>query len=569
MSDVIGEIATDPTTAKRGPSAAWRALWKTLGYAPVRNRYVIENVWVPLANGTRLAADLYRPVGLESPATILIRTPYGRGELAAAPPHFFAARGLTVLIQSSRGTDGSEGEFEPMITESSDAQDTLAWLRVQPWFDGRLITYGQSYLGFVQWALAENPPPELIGMVVDVGPHDFAQVAWGRGEFDLDNFIGWSNMMSKRDDSKKGMFAQVQGMKRDEKHVHELLRTRPLEQAVPDRFPKDAPWYAEWLAHPDVDDPFWNGYRYGDSLHKVTCPVLLSGGWQDLFLRQTLEQWRTLAAEGVDLEVVVGGWTHIDMGKMLASAYPNRVLRWIDRLLAGQAPVAAGDRYEVQIMGGKKQWRSLEQWPPAAIRTTLFLRQDGALSWDVAPEGTASFVFDPAAPTPSIGGHTMASDAGVKVNNAIEGRDDVLVFTSDKLTEDLVVIGHPTCMLDIESSDSEHDVFVRLCDVDPRGRSRNVTDEIVRRRASDFAGAARGREILTIELQGTAHRFAKGHRIRMQVSGGAFPRYSANPGSARDETGRPVPVTNTLHFGLADAGVLALPVEQDAPRRGR
>jgi putative CocE/NonD family hydrolase len=452
-----------------------------------------------------------------------------------------------------------------MVTEAADAQDTLVWLRLQPWFDGRLITFGQSYLGFAQWALAEDPPSELIGMVVDVGPHDFAEIAWGRGEFDLENFIGWSNMMSKRNDSRKGMFAQMQEMKRDEKHVHELLRTKPLERAIPDRFPKDAAWYTEWLAHPDIQDEFWEGYRYVDALHNVTCPVLLSGGWQDLFLRQTLEQWRTLDANGEDLEVVVEGWTHVDMGKMLGSSYSNRVLSWIDRLLAGGTPVAAESNYEVQVVGGKKEWRSIEQWPPAATVTTYFLQPDKALSRQLAPEGVAHFVFDPASPTPSIGGHTMATDAGVKVNNDVEARDDVLVFTSEELIDDLVVIGHPTVVLDIESSDTEHDVFVRLCDVDRKGRSRNVTDEIVRRRASDFGGATSGREVLTIEMQGTAHRFSRGHRIRLQVSGGAFPRYSANQGSARDASGRPATVTTTLHFGSHDAGTLMLAIVDGGP----
>jgi uncharacterized protein len=90
-----------------------------------------------------------------------------------------------VLLQSCRGTFGSGGAFEPMRHEVSDGQDTVAWLRNQSWFNGRLATFGASYLGFVQWALALDPPPELVAAVVYVGPHDFSRTAYRNGVFDL------------------------------------------------------------------------------------------------------------------------------------------------------------------------------------------------------------------------------------------------------------------------------------------------------------------------------------------------------------------------------------------------
>jgi predicted acyl esterase len=137
-----------------------------------RNRVMVErDVRVPMSDGTVLLADHYLPVAVASAATVLVRCPYGRsGPFGLQSAQIFAERGYHVLLQSCRGTFGSGGEFEPMRNEISDGHDTAAWLRQQSWFDGRLATYGPSYLGFVQWALAMDPAAGVGGRHRARGP---------------------------------------------------------------------------------------------------------------------------------------------------------------------------------------------------------------------------------------------------------------------------------------------------------------------------------------------------------------------------------------------------------------
>jgi uncharacterized protein len=159
---------------------------------------VEHDVQVPMSDGTVLLATHYIPVSVASAATVLVRCPYGRtGPFALQTGQILAERGYHVLLQSVRGTFGSGGDFEPMQHEIADAQDTVAWLRRQSWFEGRLATYGLSYLGFVQWALAMDPPPELVAAVVHVGPHDFSRAAFRNGAFDLYNYVTWSGSAAR------------------------------------------------------------------------------------------------------------------------------------------------------------------------------------------------------------------------------------------------------------------------------------------------------------------------------------------------------------------------------------
>jgi len=146
-----------------GPAAAARSkmLSRAWSLPQQRNFVAIErNVQVPMSDGAVLLADHYLPITSQPAATVLVRCPYGRGApFSLLQAQLVAERGFHVLLQSCRGTFGSGGRFEPMRHEISDGQDTVAWLRGQSWFDGRLATFGASYLGFVQWALALDPPP--------------------------------------------------------------------------------------------------------------------------------------------------------------------------------------------------------------------------------------------------------------------------------------------------------------------------------------------------------------------------------------------------------------------------
>ena len=160
---------------------------------------VRKSVEVPTRDGFYLLTDHYAPATSQAGGTILIRGPYGRAfPNSALYGGLFAGAGYHVLIQSVRGTFGSTDDFRPFVMEADDAQDTVSWLRSQTWFDGRLATIGGSYLGFVQWALLANAPPELKAAVIVVGPNDLGRAWHGSGVFSLSLAFAWSEAMTSQ-----------------------------------------------------------------------------------------------------------------------------------------------------------------------------------------------------------------------------------------------------------------------------------------------------------------------------------------------------------------------------------
>jgi uncharacterized protein len=528
--------STDRRTPRPvAPAAA--ALTKMLSRAwslpPQRNFVAVErNVQVPMSDGTVLLADHYLPITSQPAATVLVRCPYGRGApFSLLQAQLVAERGFHVLLQSCRGTFGSGGQFEPMRREASDGQDTVAWLRGQSWFDGRLATFGPSYLGFVQWALALDPPPELVAAVVVVGPHDFSRTAYRNGAFDLYNFLSWSDLIvhQERVNPVSGMVRTVTADRR----LRRALDRAPLAEGARDLLGTGAPWFETWLEHPQLTDPFWAPLQCGAALERISVPTLLIGGWQDLFVEQTIEQFGVLAERGVPTRMLIGPWTHVDTATKAGPAFAEG-LAWLERH-AGQVPGEPATGHSVRYwVGGAREWREMATWPPdGQTPQRWYLGPGGTLSPKEPPDGTpATFRYDPADPTPSVGGAILALNAGVRDNRAVEQRPDVLVFTSEPLGEPIEVIGDVTAELHVTRDNPNADLFVRLCDVDPPGdaksRSRNVCDGIVRLTDADpLSGTVR------VSLIGAAHRFGRGHRLRLQVAGGAHPRFARNPGNGQ------------------------------------
>ncbi len=324
----------------RPPAAAiGQALSRAWSLPPRRNRVaVVRDVAVPMSDGTVLRADHYLPVTDRRVATVLVRSPYGRGFPYNVSAQLIAERGFHVLLQSVRGTFGSGGVFDPMRHEAGDGQDTVAWLRRQHWFDGRLATYGLSYLGFVQWALAQDPPPELVAAVIQVGPHDFSRAAYHHGAFDLQNFLGWSDMVAHQETT--GAVSGLWRMATSDRRLRPALNGLPVTASGRDLLGTGAPWFEGWLEHPDLADPFWAPLQCGAALERIAVPTLLVGGWQDLFLEQTLEQYQVLSGRGVPTRLLVGPWTHVEVATK-GGAVMAESLAWLDRY-AGPGATANG-----------------------------------------------------------------------------------------------------------------------------------------------------------------------------------------------------------------------------------
>ncbi|HXA42758.1 MAG TPA: CocE/NonD family hydrolase, partial [Candidatus Solibacter sp.] len=516
---------------------------------------VVKGIEVPTRDGFHLLTDHYVPDTAEPAGTILVRSPYGRGfPVSITFGALFAAAGYNLLLQSVRGTFGSTGPHVPFVTEAADGQDTIAWLRAQTWFDGRLATMGGSYLGHAQWALLEDPPAELRATVIVVGPHHFGRAMYGTGAFSLAAGFGWSEAMATQEMG--GGLARLSRVMTVEKRTKAGLEDLPLSKAAEPLLHGRAPWYNDWLSHDDPADDFWEGYRHPDALHRVNVPTLLVGGWQDIFLDQTIDQYLTLRDRKVEVALTVGPWTHLQTVGKAAGLISRESVDWLDRHL-GDGSRGERDAPVHLFVTGADEWRSYQEWPPATQDVVYHLQDDGSLGPD-AGAGSSTFVFDPKNPTPAVGGPLLhPRHAGVKDNKDLEARADVLTFTSAPLPGKQDIIGTPQVDLELKVDNPHADVFVRLCDVDTRGRSHNFSDAL---QQLDSAVAANQAQRITVRLSACAHRLLPGHRLRLQVSGGAHPRYVRNYG-----TGEPLTTGERLvpseHTVLHDGTRVVLPVE--------
>jgi putative CocE/NonD family hydrolase len=512
-----------------------------------------------MRDGIHLVADHYAPTmptGSRPAGTLLVRGPYGRGfPFALVFARLYAARGYHVVLQSVRGTFGSAGEFEPMVNEAADGADTVVWLRRQPWFTGRFGTVGVSYLGFTQWALLSDPPPELAAAVITAGPHDLLASTWGTGSFALNDFLGWCDLVAHQEDGIRAGIRQLGAPRR----VARAAAGLPMGTAARAMLGAGAPWFESWAEHSDHNDTFWDRMRFPSALDRVQVPVLLLGGWQDIFLRQTLQQYRHLRDRGVDVAMTIGPWAHTQLlGKGLATS-ARESLDWLNAHLGAAPALQRPSRVNVFVNG--QGWRNLPGWPPATTDRMLYLRPGGYLgeTEPAAETPPATFRYDPADPTPTTGGPLLSPNGGYRNDSRLALRDDVLDFTGATLTQDLYVYGNPVIEL-LHSSDNPHaDLFVRVSEVDANGRSRNVSDAYRRLDASQTST-----EVVRIELDGIAHRFRAGTRIRVLIAGGWFPRYARNLGTEEAVlTGRQhKPTTHFVQFGRSR---LVLPVGSPDP----
>jgi len=498
-----------------------------------------RDVAVPMDDGVDLLADLYTPAGAGPHPTVLVRSPYGRrGPMGLFLGRVFAERGYRVMVQSCRGTFGSGGDFEPHFHERADGLATVRWIQAQDWFDGRLAMNGPSYLGQVQWAVADAIGPSLRALCSHVTYSDITQHWYRGGSFALEDAIGWSSMVSEQG---HGHFRALQDLleirnRRIDRVIDRLPVVELDQQVVGD----PVSFWREFVEHPSTDDPFWATVNHSERVAHVTAPVLQVGGWYDIFLPIQLTDHRALIGAGHQPRLVIGPWTHTAPAGFRTQLRES--LRWLDQQVRGIPSPDAAPPVRLFVMGAE-QWRDFASWPPDGYAPERWhLHAGGHLGpSDPEPSDADRYTYDPADPTPIAGGTLLRRTGGRRDQARTEARPDVLVFTSDALTDDIEIIGEVSADLHVASDLDHFDVFVRLCDVDPNGHSRNVCDGIERVSPARHPRPPDGVWAIHVELWPTAQRFAAGHRLRVQVASGARPRFARNLG-----TGEPLATATTL-----------------------
>jgi hypothetical protein len=477
--------------------------------------------------------------------TVLVRSPYGRRQFVGLLlGRLLAERGLAVVVQSVRGTFGSGGQFSP-FDERDDGLATLRWIRDQPWHDGPIGMIGPSYVGFVQWAVAGQPSADLAAMAINVSASQFYDQTYAGGSLSLETLASWMVLIAAQE-SRLAPVAIDRALRSLPSHLGELPLIDLDERATG----APIPWFREAFGDIDREGAYWSARDFSSTVSEVSTPVSFVGGWYDILLPWMLDDFEALQTAGRGPQLLIGPWSHTSPG--LVGAAQREGIAWLRAHLLGDDRLVRSAPVRLMITGERSGggWRDLPVWPPPGTTQRRLYLDRGDTLCDRPPttSGADRYRYDPADPTPSLGGPVLLERSAVVDNAPLEARDDVLIYTTAPLAQTVEAIGHVSVELWARASEPYFDLFARVCDVDAEGVSRNVSDALTSVAPGRAEENADGSWRVRWRLWPIGHRFAAGHRIRLQVSSGAHPRYARNPGSgdtaahASADTMRPVEI---------------------------
>jgi len=490
---------------------------------------------VTMDDGAVLLADRYvtRASRDRPQPTVLVRSPYGRRQIFGLIfGRLLAERGLQVVVQSVRGTFGSEGTFSP-FDERADGLATLRWIRAQPWHAERIGMIGPSYLGLVQWAVAPDAGDDLAALAIQVSASQFHGQTYAGGSLALETAASWLVLVAAQE-RRLAPLAMVRALRR----LPALFAQLPIGELDTRATGAEVAWFREALASPGRGDAYWVARDFAAGVGRVAAPVQLLGGWHDIFLPWMLEDFAALQAAGREPRLIIGPWTHTAPGLLTAGLREG--LGWLRAHLLHDDRLLRASSVRVFITGEPSGggWRELSSWPPPGTGERRLWLAGGGLLQDVEPGGEHEsgdrYRYDPADPTPSLGGPVLLAREPVLDNRPLEARPDVLTYTTAPLPETVEAIGPVRVELFVRASSPHFDLFARVCDVDAGDASWNVCDALARVAEGRFEPAAEDTVRVAFDLWPLGHRFAAGHRIRLQVCSGAHPRYARNPGTGED-----------------------------------
>ena len=612
-------IAAVPIAAAEEEDAELEKLQKTLEKIATSEKKVM----VPMRDGVRLATDIYRPKGVEADLpTIFVRTPYN----FTKPEKYtlrivtgFVSKGYAVVVQNERGKFFSEGEWEILGFPRTDGYDALTWIAGQPWSNGKVGTIGCSSSAEWQMALAATEHPAHAAMVPMAAGAGIGRVGgfyeqgnWYRGGVFQMLFLSW--LYGVQNTQRPTLPADLS--------QDDLVRLSTYFDLAPDM--PEIEWdtaiahlplveimesvdgpkgtYAEFIRRLPDDPAWYEGGLYHDD-EPWGVPSLWLNSWYDISVGPNLALFNHVTHNADDPEVannqfvVIAPVTHCGFmrteeetvvgDREIGDArldYMALISNWFDYWLKGEDNGFADDTPKVQYYTmGRNEWQSAPTWPPPdAEPVTYYLDSggranslfgDGVLSTEMPAADTPAdtFRYDPTVPVPSVGGGVCcigdAIEAGSFDQREVEARNDVLVYTSKPLEEDLEVTGTIEVTLYVSSEAKDTDFTVKLIDVYPDGRAYNIDETIQRARFREgydrqvFMEPGQIYE-LAVSPMSTSNTFAEGHRIRIEVSSSNFPRFARNlnTGGKNYDESEGVVATNTVHHSQAHPSQIRLPV---------
>lgn len=529
---------------------------------------VERDAMIKMRDGVRLATDLYFPEG-KGPGhsgglgAILLRTPYDksryRPEASGRVASMFASHGFAVAIQDVRGKYQSEGDFGVSKQDATDGYDTVDWLSKQSWSNNKVAMFGCSYDGEAQILTAPLKHPALValiprgagGAVGKAGGRYRYFGAWNGGAVELGQSAQWFPVHGGR---------TARDVKVDVARVTKKLPTIDLMSAA--GAPQASTLWKEFVSR-EMDSPAFDQVGYLNDAHTISSAALHVNSWFDYGVADTLFTFNYFREHATNERAAQGQYLIISPTSHCGSEFagaPYRLgelelgdpridlwslyVNWFKYWLYGEEGALRGVPKVQYYLMGKNVWRTANAWPvPGTTFEKFYLGSksransrdgDGRLTKQ-SPHSSATdrFVYDPATPVPTLGGQSAVAGSGAVDQRAVEQRKDVLVYTGETLTDALDVVGPLSANFHVSSSAPDTDFTVKLVDVFPDGTALNVQEGILRMRYREGMDKKvwmrpQGVYPITISLQATAYSFAKGHRIRVEVSSSNFPRFDRN-----------------------------------------
>ncbi|QAY66457.1 CocE/NonD family hydrolase [Paenibacillus protaetiae] len=510
-----------------------------------------------MRDGVTLYSDIYMPVQEGTYPVLLMRQPYGRmiaSTVSHAHPVWYASRGYIVVIQDVRGRGDSEGTFRPFIQEAADGYDAVEWAAALPGSNGKVGMYGFSYQGLTQWAAASEAPPSLKAIAPSMCPADLYHGSfYPFGSFSIGDKLPWAFQLARDTAMRAGDHDAVRLCSEMMRHPEDQLFRVPVldKHPVLERY---FPEYYEWCEHTEYDE-YWQDRNWLTKFMEHPVPTLHIGGWYDSYLMGTLRSYEALqsapAAEGVFHRLIVGPWTHIPWGQKAGGVdhgphadgnIHEEQVRWFDYWLKGdrfadQAAEPAVKYFEQY----SKEWRTADVFPGEQEpgRQRLYLSgsakpASGALGGGAlklspeAEEGVPDvFVYDARLP--------MRLDSYLPADrSAQQDRYEILVYTSEALTEPLHLLGTPKAAIRYETMEGPTDLVAALTALLPDGTARFLSIG----RTDIGVDGAEGEDVqrtATIRLRPCGAALMPGTRIRLELTGSAFPLFVRHPNGRAGE----------------------------------
>lgn len=518
---------------------------------------------VPMRDGVHLETNIYRdPNIIDSLPVLIIRTPYNQ-EGFDRDARLFAAAGYVAMTQDSRGQYGSEGAYPMLTGEGQDAYDTFEWIREQPWCNGKIGTWGGSYMGLAQWmAAAEGVPIDAMAPVASCS--DVYDDLYIGGVYKIAFvFMGYS-----------GSFLNdppPPGETLDWPKIMMHLPMTEIDKAVG----RPSPWRMSFIKHHKPDN-FWKRLSASSEIPNMDIPMLQIVGYYDFFCRGAVSSFLAMrnrsatAHSRENQQIILGPWTHrsggstkvedMDFGRAGdvgpgTAGRPTASLPWFDRFLKGIGADKPFPKVRYFSMGDNA-WHAAEDWPPIeADLTPYYLHSggnantrngDGRLELDPpsVKQKSDQFVSDPDNPVPTAPGREekFLPRFGPFDQQLAQDREDVLIYSTPPLEVPVRFAGPIKAELYVSADTPDADWVVKLLDIHPSGFAHPLATGVQRGSARE---SSLHRSLLTpgkiyriiVDVGHTAARISPGHRLCIQIQGSNFPAYERGVNTGEGPTG--------------------------------